>query len=301
MKKTVYYIVAIVVLLIANGYLLLSNGASGTPSVDKSYFASEDLGSLSKLRFTSEEDSVVIERSGQDWTTNGGHKVDEGFFNTLISILDRIEKVRSIPDWDGQILGNVRVEFGSSRTEQFQIASNATRTKSYFISEDGTYEVTVPGYRDNVVDIFLLHPDQWRDRLVFDGSWRTIQKAVMEYSESDNGFEIAFDDKFFLINNATPSDSSAVIEYLNQFQYFQANEMISKGRFTLFDSLSSTSALATLTIDDIKYDEPIVLTIFPNLSGQAYHLVMDGDDQMMVIDARRIRDILKSARDFGIQ
>ena len=117
----------------------------------------------------------------------------------------------------------------------------------------------MPGYKDNVVDIFKLHPDQWRDRLMFDGSWRTIQKATLNYTTGDV-MEIAFKDKFFLVNDRQPQDSSAVIDYLNQFQYFEANEMISSGRFPQLDSLKDTKPTALLTIEDIK-SEIVFLSI----------------------------------------
>ena len=87
--------------------------------------------------------------------------------------------------------------------------------------------------------------------------------------------EIVFNDQFFLINGNPPNDSSAVIDYLNQFQYFEANEMISEGRFPRFDSLAQTKPSTIVTIEDIKYEETIVFQIYPNMKGQAYHLVKE--------------------------
>ena len=154
----------------------------------------------------------------------------------------------------------------------------------------------MPGYKDNVVDIFLLHPDQWRDRLVLDASWRSIQELSLTRRNEDP-LTLTFDDKFFLVNGSTAQDSSAVVDYLNQFQYFEANEMLSAGRFPRFDSLAQTQPLATIEIDDIKQGEPIQLSIFPTLDNQAYHLVIS-EGEMMVIDAGRVEGLLASAQDF---
>ena len=156
----------------------------------------------------------------------------------------------------------------------------------------------MPGYRDNVVEIFQLHPDQRRDRLVFDGSWRTIQSLQISYPQADD-LEIAFDEKFFLINGRAPSDSSALIDYVNQFQFFQVNEMISTGRFPLFDSLSKTEPIATVIIDDINLQDPFKLFIYPKEANQPYHLVKDAQNQLMVLDAQRVRNILVDAKVFG--
>ena len=49
---------------------------------------------------------------------------------------------------------------------------------------------------------------------------------------------------------------------------------------------------AIVSIDDLKMDEPLVLEIYPSVDGQAYHLVKDNDGQQMVIDARRVSQIL---------
>ena len=100
-----------------------------------------------------------------------------------------------------------------------------------------------------------------------------------------------------MVNGEAPQDSSAVVEYLNQFQYFEANERISDGRFPRFDSLAQTTPGAVITIEDIKEEQPVILTIFPNLKGQAYHLVMR-ENQMMVIDARRVQGLLPTPQDF---
>ncbi|MEQ9467326.1 MAG: DUF4340 domain-containing protein [Ekhidna sp.] len=290
MSKTTGYIIAIIVLLGANLLLFFGKETSTTKNAEN-YFQVEDLERVSRFTFSMNGDSTVIERAGEEWKLNAKYKADEGFVNTLISILERVEAGRTIENWDRETLGNVEVEFDFNSRYRFEIGTNATKTKSYFIANGEAKEVAVPGYRDNVVDIFLLHPDQWRDRNILDGSWRTIQRLTVENKQAED-FEISFNDSFFLVNGTTPTDSSAVVSYLNQFQQFQANEMISEGRFPALDSLSYTEPLAIVTIDDIKYDSPVRLEIFPNLVGQPYHLVRMQTGERMVIDARRVAQIL---------
>lgn len=290
MSKSVKYIIAVLVLLGLNLALFFSDTSSQSPQAEK-YFLSEDLEGVSRFLFMTDGDTTKIERSEQGWTLNDQYKADEGFVNTLISILERVEAGRTIENWDQEIMGSVEVEFDFNSRYRFQFSSNATKTKSYFITDGKASEVAVPGYRDNVVDIFTLHPDQWRDRMIFDGSWRTIQNIKVENTQGDD-FEISFKDKFFLVDGNTPGDSSSVINYLNQFQQFQANEMISSGRFPDLDSIGGVEPTATVTIDDIKSEDQMVLEIYPGKDGQAYHLVKDNTGQQMVIDARRVREIL---------
>ena len=290
MSKSTKYIVAIALLLVANFWLFFSGRGDGIkPSV--TYFDTEDLEGVSAFRFSNASDTVQISMTGEGWMLNDEYLADQGFVNTLISVLKRVEVGSTIENWDRESLGSVEVEFDFNSRYRFRYSSNPNKTRSYFISENGVVEVSVPGYRDNVVDIFMLHPDQWRDRTILDGSWRTIQNVTVE-NEMGDDFQISFADKFFLVDGNQPADSSLVISYLNQFQRFQANEMITPGRFEEMDSIAGTDAFARISIDDIKYEEPIRLEIFPSKANQSFHLVKDQDGQRMVIDARRVRQIL---------
>ncbi|WP_424961659.1 DUF4340 domain-containing protein [Ekhidna sp.] len=289
MSKSTKYLIAIALLLVANLWLFFSGESSATPKAEK-YFLAEDLDGISRFLFVLDQDTVKLEQTGEGWMLNNQYPADEGFVNTLISVLERVEVGRTIDEWNGDVLGSAEVEFDFNSRYRFQFATNPTKTKTYFISEGDAKEVAVPGYRDNVADIFALHPDQWRDRLIIDGSWRTIQKLNVEKKNDD--FEIKFDDTFFLVDGQAPSDSSVVVNYLNQFQQFQANEMVSPGRFPQLDSLLETEPMATLSIEDIKHESPFTLQIYPNLENQGFHLAVDGDGQRMVLDARRVQRIL---------
>lgn len=290
MTKTVKYIIAVACLLGINLFLFFFD-KQVSEQVSRNYFRKDDLDQVSSFLFVKAEDSVKIERSGEDWVVNDTYPADQQFVSTLVSILKKVEVAREIGKWEGNLLGDVEVEYAFNARYRFQFASNPTKTKSYFLSDGTAKEVRVPGYRDQVVDLFALHPDQWRDRMILDGSWRTIQRLEVQNSGGED-FEIVFEDRFFKIDGQQPSDSSAVVNYLNQFQQFQANEMISPGRFPDLDSLSQTRPMARVTIDDLKMSDNITLEIFPSLSEQAYHLVKISDLSYMVIDANRIQGLL---------
>lgn len=299
MKKTAYYSIVIVLLILANLTLFFWDGRAMTDETDRRFFDEQKLEAVTEISFSSEDKSIVMELKEGEWILNNSYPVDQGFFNTLLSVLERIEVNRSLEEWNNDVDGSVEV-FANGVSYQFDYATNATQTKTYFLADGKVLEVSVPGYRDNVAGIFQLHPDQWRDRLVFDGSWRTIQQLTLNYP-SGNDLKISFDNTFFKVNEQSPQDSTAVVDYLNQFEFFQANEMLSKGRFPKLDSLAQSRAEAILTIDDIKNEEPLTLSIFPKLPNQSYHLVINQQGDQMVIDARRISAILKTPKDFGVR
>ncbi|MEM6734958.1 MAG: hypothetical protein AAF620_02705 [Bacteroidota bacterium] len=296
MNKILINTGAIVVLLGINLFIFFFEGKKKLTDASSKYFDFLDGDDVKNISIHSGENQINMKKIDEDWILNDEYGADTGFVNTFISVLAKVESGRKMNHFQGEKLGSVKLRFHNNAETEFDFASNLTRTKSYFIKDKNTVEVSVPGYKDHVVDLFLMHPDQWRDRLVLDASWRSVQKLSI-HSSGRESLEIRFDDKFFLVNNQSPRDSSAVIDYLNQFQYLEANEMISRGRFPQLDSLSETPPLAILKIDDIKFDYDLEIKVFSRISQQSYHLVVL-EDKMMVIDTKRIKDLLASSEDF---
>ncbi|MBC6410561.1 MAG: hypothetical protein GDA42_08915 [Ekhidna sp.] len=295
MKKPVIYITVIVVLLTANLYLFLNPRKGINNAASNRYFDGVEKESLSRISFTNNDQVVSMVKSENGWLLDDSLRVDREFFNTLLIILDKVETLGKISTWAGDTLGEIEL-VTSKEVVKLQYAVNPTKTKAFFIDGSGVSEVSVPGYRDNVIGIFELHPDQWRDRLILDAGWRTIQRIKVDYQNAQD-IVIQFDNTFFLVNGQPPRDSSALVDYLNQFQYFQANEIVSKGRFPRFDSLMATQPTAQLTIDEINNEDRLSMKIFPPLSGQNYHLVTTGN-RMMVIDGKRVNNLLPELSDF---
>jgi len=294
-KTNIQYLIAIAILLGINLFLFLDDRTVSASSFDDSIFSIADTSAIQSIQIKNSSGVIDIRRSTKGWIVNDKYRVDNGFKNILFSIMQRVKVKRKVGSLNTSGSGEVtfRLDHGSF---DFRFLSDPLGTKSFFVLGDAGYQVEVPGYRDNVINIFDLSSDQWRDRLVFDGSWRTIQ--VLELSSPESRLRISFRDQFFEIEGVPAIDSSMVVDYLNQFQHFQANEIISKGRFPQLDSLKRTLPMATLTIEDIKRNEPYRFHIYPKLSGQNYHLVLDGQEEMMVFDANRVSRILKRSDDF---
>ncbi|WP_420318328.1 hypothetical protein [Ekhidna sp.] len=296
MSKSAKYTLAAALLLGINLAIFFTDSSKDSSNEIK-YFQSIDLTGLTSVIMIGADDTTKIDRSPQGWILNDQYAADAGFVNTLISVLERVETSRTIGQWDASF-GKVKLTFDSNTSFEFEFDTNPTKTKTYFINDGIAKEVAVPGYRDNVADILTLHSDQWRDRMIFDGSWRTIQRLSVTKNQGED-FEITFDDKFFLINQKSPADSSAIVNYLNQYQQFQANEMISVGRFPDLDSISSMQPFAQIQIEDIKNEEPFVMSIYPSIKNQPYHLAIDASGQRMVIDSRRVQQILQNPNDLN--
>ncbi|MEM6830057.1 MAG: hypothetical protein AAF551_06045 [Bacteroidota bacterium] len=291
-KRNIQYSLLVFALLIVNGYLFFSKGQHTASSFDDSLFSVADTSSILSVAINVEEKTVLLEKKEVGWSLNNRYQVDPGFKDVLFSVLKRIKIKREIGDWDLPKLGSISISL-SNQSLDFEFATDALGTRTFFIQNGVAYQVEVPGYRDNAANIFQLTEDQWRDRLVLDASWRTIQKLSLD--RKGESLTISFNDQFFEVDGVSEIDSSAVVDYLNQFQFFQANEMISKGAFPEMDSLRETSPIAVLSIDDIKKEKPTVFKIYPALAGQSYQLMVSDKGEMMVFSLDRMKRILKTS------
>jgi len=290
-KKNLRLLIVIVVLLAANLLLFIDSDFKSGISYDEAMFAVEDTARLETI----ELGSLKLSRSGQNWRVND-FKADPSIAEHLLSILNRVRVKKPVGAMDAENATEVKLNGESV----FQVKSNDTKTKTFFIKEGEGYEVEIPGFSDYLGGVFELHPDQWRDRLLLDGSWRTIQYLEIAYHpDSLEDIRIRYQDNFFSVAGISDLDSTAVVEYLNQFKYFQANEYVSRGRFPNLDSLANTRPLATLRVDDINHSDTISFRIFPRIRREGDHLITDEDQDMYVIDYQRMRRILAQKRPFS--
>ena len=135
--------------------------------------------------------------------------------------------------------------------------------------------------------------------MIIDENWRSIKSVKLDYHQNDKpDLSIEFNGKFFEVEGINGIDSSMVIDYLNQFQIFEVNEIISGERFPQYDSLSKTPPLATLTISSIRNAEPSQLKLFPAIDKMAFQLVTNKNDDLMILDSKRAHQILAKPTDF---
>jgi len=299
MSKTNKILLSVIVLLaILNIGLFLSGRLNPSGSSNQSIFTVADTSAIDGIQLQSTESSVTINREGGLWQLNGEFQVDEGLRRLFFSILQRVrvrKPIELVPS------DSIHVSLSGDANMEFLVFSNPTKTRTYFFDpkEQQGYEVEIPGYNEYVGGIFELKENQWRDRLVIDENWRSIKSVFLDYQkDSQQDLSITFKGQFFTVEGVNSLDSSKVIDYLNQFQVFEANEILSRERFPKFDSLSQTPPLATLNISSIRSDEPIQLMLFPAIENMAYQLVTNRNNDLMILDAGRVNQILARPTDF---
>jgi len=293
-------------LIILNLWLFNLKPALVSLNFNPDLFMIRDTTQIEKFQFHSKILDHYFSRQ-EGWKINNKFPSDPNLRKMLFTVSKRVKVSRALTGNEKEQLLKRSEEMGTSviltvdgDERSYSVVGNANKTKTYFIENQEVYQVDIPGYQDFLASIYELKRDQWRDRLVFNGNWRTIQKMEVIYPEkSDKNLLIRFKETFYEVDDLTQIDSSAVVAYLNQFEYMQANERISFGFSPAYDSLAQTPPEVIISLLDIKYKLPREIRIFPQLPGQNIRLIMDQDDELMIFESKRILPYFKSRLDFA--
>jgi hypothetical protein len=293
-------------LIILNLWLFNLKPALVSLNFNPDLFMIRDTTQIEKFQFHSKILDHYFSRQ-EGWKINNKFPSDPNLRKMLFTVSKRVKVSRTLTGNEKEQLLKRNEEMGTSviltvdgDERSYSVVGNANKTKTYFIENQEVYQVDIPGYQDFLASIYELKRDQWRDRLVFNGNWRTIQKMEVIYPEkSDKNLLIRFKETFYEVDDLTQIDSSAVVAYLNQFEYMQANERISFGFSPAYDSLAQTPPEVIISLLDIKYKLPREIRIFPQLPGQNIRLIMDQDDELMIFESKRILPYFKSRLDFA--
>jgi hypothetical protein len=197
----------------------------------------------------------------------------------------------------------IRVEIfdNTGLTKSFYVKGNSTKTLSVFMDEKERipYVVELPGYDSYVAGIFSIPPIDWRRRLIFNSTWRSLRKLEMLYpAKSKNSFEIRFDVDFFTVTGVDDIDTISVMNYIETFQYFQADRYIEPKPRASYKRLLKTEPLAYLSIEDIDDRKNNRITFYNRLKGDRMIMGKLDNGELALFEYKRIRNIFKKKSDF---
>ena len=304
MIQTNTRLIALVIVLLAVNVLVYFLKDFGSANFNEARFSVVP-SSLEEIVFKGEDQEVKLVRADGNWRVDNAYDTDAGLVNVLLAVLERVRVSRElgasgISDLVSRIdRQGVWVQLAGERESDFYVIGNETKTKTYFMDKDQkrAFEVEIPGYTDYVGGIFELSPEQWRDRTIFDGNARTIQSVRIVKNNSET-LSVNYSERFYTVEGVDDVDTLKLVDYLNNFRSFQANEMIAMGKFPRYDSLRDTDDFTIIEIDDIARNESFELKIFPALPGEGIQLAIS-EGEMMVFDRRRIAYIDRNPEEFS--
>ena len=297
-----------IVLLLANTWLFFDTPKAQQLAFDPDQFTITDTTIVQRITLTSGSIQNRLTKAN-GWVLNDQYKADPVFIQILMNVVSQIKLARPIPVEQFNVLKRdisraVEVEIVGSHSMHYWVLGNANRTETYLFNHELNtgYLLEIPGYTDYLGSIFELSSHQWRDRVVLNGNWRSIQKLTVDFTENQPvDLLIKFEKDFFSVAGIAEIDSNAVIDYLNLFENFQANERIDISQFPRLDSLQATVPFATVEIEDIYFSEPQRLVIYPRIQNSGIQLAVDTRGEAVIFDARRLMQVLKSPSDFDYQ
>lgn len=278
-------------------------------SVDKDLFSIADTTLMSGIVIQSESKDISIQRGSNVWQINGRYKADPQLIYLSQRILNAVQTQRPVSQSNLVAIRNelkkegakVKVQFSTGEEKRFYAGGNAAKTTAYFGNEDLTkiYTVAIPGYNSYLSGIFELTLNQWRDRVLFASSWRTIQDLTVDYTDpSLTDLNIYFDKQFLAVKGVNSLDTAALITYLQPLAYFQLNDYLNSGSFPKYDSLLTVKPVAKLLLKDIDSDNNRELTVYPKIEGERFYLLTNQAKEMMVVDEGRMETLMAKPSDF---
>lgn len=310
MERAKLYLIFTVVFLAGFLFLVFSEGPDNAIDFDKKLFSFTDPNALDRIVMTSNGAEILFENTADGWYVNNEYKMDESLRMVFFRMLNEVEVRRPVAEKDQTAIRNQLEEKGTlasfysgdDEIRSFYVDGSG-QSKTYFSgkNDDQVFLMEIPGYNQNVSAIFNLTALQWKDRKLFETPWQSLSSLEIAYTDSEKPkVAIKYEEGFPIVENVENDklDSAKLINYLDQFGYFETNEYINIGNFERFDSLSKTTPQAVISVVDIDPSRSNELTIYPQLSNSVVRLVQEKNGSWSVIEKDRIERLLVSPNYF---
>jgi hypothetical protein len=313
MEKSKIYLIVILVFSLASFLLILNNEKASKLGFDKDLFTIADPSAITKVVMDSKKGSVKLTLKDGNWLLADGQKADASMQNLLFNMMmsvqvkrplsaKSVESVRENLKSEG-VKVNFQMTDGLEKT--FIAGGKAVQAISYFMdaTTNEVYLMEIPGYNNYISAIFNLTPLQWRNRLIFATSWQSLKSLTVKASNAENPSLLVTNNGFFPSVAGLPNqklDTGRLINYLQSFEYFETNEYIDISTLPRFDSLSKTTPMAEILLEDLDINNSASLLLYPALSNDKVQLVRDKNGDWSVLETRRIKNLFAIPENFEI-
>jgi hypothetical protein len=303
-RKKNILLIAVLVLLSCTAIIQWISGYSLKKSDwDESMFATDDTARVSKVVMEGKSLYNSLEKINGTWWVNKKYKMDPSMSKVLMAVLYDVRVRRKppkklLPEIIDKLIKNgikVSIFHDQKLVRSFTAGGNGI-SLSYFMGDpEDPYIVQLPGYDSYVSGIFDVSENDWRDRLILSTSWAGLKKYSLSYTgDLKSGFIIKSNGKLPQIEGIDLPDTSKLMNYLDQFQYFAADHYIDNGKIPGYDSLSHTIPWAMITVDAVSIEKPVLIKFFKKGLHDPFILGLIDDNQLALFSYARIKEIFKN-------
>lgn len=290
-------------LLILSVILHFAGKKKTISATDKALFSIADTTQIQSLNIETDGQNIAVVRGENQWMLNDKYKADPQLIYLFQRILQAVETQRPVSQSNFDVIRSelettgrkLEITMANGSTRTFYAGGNQAKSTAYFANEDLSqiFIVVIPGYKTYVSGIFELTLNQWRDRTLFNSSWRTLQNLNIDYNhQNKQDLDISFDGQFLSVKDVNNLDTAAMMNYLQPLENFQLNDYLEQGSFPRYDSLLATTPLAKITVRDIDESNNLDLTVFRKIKGERFYLLVNDSKEMIVVDQGRMNKIL---------
>lgn len=271
--------------------------------IDKDIFKIKETTKVDKVILASPKGEVELSFNGSRWSVNNQYPADEQLITVLFATLQQVEAKRkaasSLIDSLSHSIQATGVKVSLFEQGEilrtFYVGGNVLKTEAYFLDNaQDPYLMNIPGYRVYVAGIFELDENGWRDKRIFNFNWRNFKRLTAQFSQHpDQNFEISDQGNGFDLNDALPSDTTRLNDYLDAVSLLVADHFASEEERAAYDSLAQTQPLVTIKAFDLG-NNPYSLQLYRPLQGkeEVFGKMDEGDQVLFGLD--RIQPVLKT-------
>ncbi|MEM8893980.1 MAG: DUF4340 domain-containing protein, partial [Bacteroidota bacterium] len=244
-------------------------------------------------------------------TVNDKYPLDQSLQQVLLSMVAQWQVKRPVSKTNNQeikedLISNgthVTLLSGDETLTEFYAGGIASQKITYFYQheDERAFIIEIPGYTNYITAIFNLTELQWKDRKLFESPWQSIQQLSIErMNGGGDNLTFSYQNSFPQIEQMDMAkvDTARMMNYLEQFAYFETNEHVDVTRFAQFDSLAQTSPIGKIVLTDLDPSLSNELTIWPRLPQDRVHLTRDARGNWSVVEQRRVQALLPSQKSF---
>ncbi|GAL84985.1 hypothetical protein CHU_1548 [Sporocytophaga myxococcoides] len=287
LKKLSPYIFLFVITGLAALYTLLGGSGSDSFNNEKLSVGVADTTAITSVSFQVNNQTTNLQKKANGkWSVNNKYDAREKLISLLFFGLNKIEVKRPVADnkktevvkklkQDG-----VKISVESSGEKNvFYVMSNENDVNStYFLSESSSDPVIVfvPGVKGDLSELASLKEQDWRSRILFNSSPRSLQKVSVSFpaAPSEN-FTIVSRGNKFEVENLPLQDSSKIHRYLMLYGVTNVDKYIVDGKDTIVNQLHKAKPFSTIQVDDIvdNLSKTVDIYLDPWKQGKIYALI----------------------------
>ncbi|MDQ3536087.1 MAG: hypothetical protein M3421_10730 [Bacteroidota bacterium] len=274
-------------------------------------FAIEDVSRIDRIIMEGADINNELIKDKGIWRIQNQYEADPAMAQVLLQALNEVRIKRPVPGNHSRRISNdlankgikVMVYEEDRLISSFLAGGDMEKRESYFADINKDEEpmiVYIPGYDNYVSGIFELKESDWRNRVVFQSNWTSLQNVKVTYpNEPYNDFEIVFEDDFFHMPDVEQVDTAKMMAYIELYNYVEAENYISKEKFPKIDSLLKTSPFIKIEIKDLNSKKDNSLQLFKPVNTDQTLLGIVGNEQMAVVKYPKVQNLIKRRSDFN--